>query len=308
MAGWILGVRQEQADNWRIGRDAGMWAIPQFRDIRAGDELFFWLSGSGLIAHGQAVTDAARPEHYETLPWPDRYRDDSEGRPVQRYSHWFVMRVLKELPEARSQKWDQMADQLGFHAKANGMPVRIPIGSDGIALSWFEPDGRIAEYIPAGGGNAAAQPRTVNFVDLPTDTNIVISNEPAVLDPDIRGDALNRHNGAVNFLAAEVRNQGWTPTLLTAWFSEKPDLAWMADDGVFNVAEVKGLTANNELSQMRIGLGQVLRYRYRASLQYGPVQAWLVTDSAPLDQLWEQVCESVGVHLWWPGRSFAPAP
>lgn len=303
MAGWILGVRQEQSDNWRIGRDTGMWAIPQFRDIRAGDDLFFWLSGSGLIAHGLAVTDAARPDDYEALPWPDRYRQDPQGGPVRRYSHWFVMQVLKELPEARSQKWSDLADDLGFRARANSMPVRVPAEGDVTALSWFEPGGRTVEY-----GEAESHlpdttnPRTVDFIDLPTDTHVVTSSEPIILDPDVRGEALNRHNGAVNLLAAAVRGNGWKPVSLTSWFSEKPDLAWIDAEEVFNVAEVKGLTSNNELSQMRIGLGQVVRYRYRASTYYGRVQAWLATDAAPLDPLWEPVCESVDVRQWWPGR------
>lgn len=305
MAGWILGVQKEHADNWRIGRDSGRWAIAQFRDIRAGDELFFWLSGSGIIAHGQAVTDATKPEDYEALPWPDRYRLNPEGRPVQRYSHWFGMRVLKELAEARNQKWSDMGLELGFRAQGNSMPVKIPPGSDVIALSWFEPGERVLEL---GDGEypsvrlELANPQTIDFNDLPTDTHIAMSNEPVVLDPDVRGDALNRHNGAVNLLAAAVRDNGWQPVSLTSWFSEKPDLAWFNGRGVFNVAEVKGLNLNNELSQLRVGLGQVVRYRHRAAMSYGQVQAWLVADSPPLDPLWDAVCASVQVYLWWPGR------
>ncbi|MEP6560851.1 MAG: hypothetical protein ABJD68_07230, partial [Nakamurella sp.] len=56
-----------------------------------------------------------------------------------------------------------------------------------------------------------------------------------------------------------------------------------------SVVQVKGLSTTNDPSQMRIGLGQVLRYRHRASLRYGPLHAWLVTDSASVDPLWEQV-------------------
>jgi hypothetical protein len=308
MAGWILGVRQEQSDNWRIGRDAGVWAIPRFRDIQAGDELFFWLSGSGIIAYGRALTNAGEPADYEALPWPDRYRRDEQGNLVRRYSHWFVMQVLKELSEARDQRWNDMVRELGIRAQANSMPVKIPPQGAVVALSWFDPDLSVVEYVQlAASRTIAAQALTVDFMDLPTDLQIVAATDPIVLDPDVLGEAINRHSRAVNLLAAAVRGDGWNPELLTSWFSEKPDLVWTDSDNVFNVAEVKGLTSNNELSQMRLGLGQVLRYRHRAIATYELVQAWLVTDSQPLDQLWGPLCDSLHVRLWWPGKPWPRA-
>jgi hypothetical protein len=39
------------------------------------------------------------------------------------------------------------------------------------------------------------------------------------------------------------------------------DLAWLAGDTLY-VAEVKSLTAANEERQLRLGLGQVLRYTH----------------------------------------------
>ncbi len=303
MAGWILGVRREQAENWRIGRDAGKWAIPQYRNIRANDHLFFWLSQSGLVAYGRALTDAEVPENYDELPWPDRYRPET-GRP-HRYSHWFGIQVIKELPSARQQSWTEMARDLGIRGAANRMPIELQAAGDAIALSWFEPGAAAVEYgEPLIGRSANRASNLVGFVDLPTDVVITTAEEPVVLDADIRGDALNRHNAAINDLAAQVRYQHFVPSALSAGFTEKPDLVWLDDDDVLNVAEVKGLTANNELSQLRIGLGQVLRYRYRAQLEYDSVRAWLVTDTPPIDVLWERVCLSVDVVLWWPGRTW----
>jgi len=183
------------------------------------------------------------------------------------------------------------------------MPVKIPPQGAVVALSWFDPDLPFVEYLqPEGSRTNAGQALTVDFTDLPTDLQIVAPTDPIVLDPDVLGEAINRHSHAVNLLAATVRENGWNPELVTSWFSEKPDLVWTDGDNVFNVAEVKGVTTNNELSQLRIGLGQVLRYRYRAIGTYELVQAWLVADSPPLDQLWGPLCDSLGVQLWWPGK------
>ena len=41
-------------------------------------------------------------------------------------------------------------------------------------------------------------------------------------------------------------------------------MAWQKDGTVF-VAEVKSITAENEEHQLRVGLGQVLRYRQHLS-------------------------------------------
>lgn len=305
MAGWILGVRREQADNWRIGRDAGRWAIPQYRNIRANDHLFFWLSQSGLVAYGRALTDAEVPDDYDELPWPDRYRTEP-GRP-HRYSHWFGIQVIKELPSARPQSWTEMARDLGIRGAANRMPIELQAEGDAVALSWFEPGALTVEYgEPLIRRSSTRGSNLIDFFDLATDTLIATSGEPVILDADIRGDALNRHNAAINFLAAQVRDHDFVPSGLSAGFTEKPDLVWLDDEETLYVAEVKGLTASNELSQLRIGLGQVLRYRYRAGLEYANVRAWLVTDTPPVDVLWEQVCASVDVVLWWPGKPWPP--
>ena len=47
--------------------------------------------------------------------------------------------------------------------------------------------------------------------------------------------------GAVNLLAAAVRDNRVDRELLTSWFSEKPDLPWINDEEHLSmIAEVKG--------------------------------------------------------------------
>ena len=200
-----------------------------------------------------------------------------------------------------------MVRELGIRAQANSMPVKIPPQGAVVALSWFDTALPIVEYAPDAFRASGVLALTGDFVDIPTDVQIAAATDPIVLDPDVLGDAINRHSRAVNLLAAAVRGNGWNPELLTSWFSERPDLVWTDTDKILNVAEVKGLTSNNELSQMRLGLGQVLRYRHRAIAAYQLVQAWLVTDSPPLDQLWGPLCDSLQVRLWWPGKAWPNA-
>jgi len=77
------------------------------------------------------------------------------------------------------------------------------------------------------------------------------------------------------------------------------DLAWQLDGATF-VAEVKSLTKQNEEQQMRLGLGQVLRYRQRFQDLGRPMIAVLAVERCPSDPSWIRLCESVGVVLTWP--------
>lgn len=75
------------------------------------------------------------------------------------------------------------------------------------------------------------------------------------------------------------------------------DIAWRVDGTLF-VAEVKSLTDANEERQLRLGLGQVLRYRSQLSRQTKlEIRALLIPERPPSDLSWEAVCASVDVTL-----------
>lgn len=81
------------------------------------------------------------------------------------------------------------------------------------------------------------------------------------------------------------------------------DLAWERGADIY-VCEVKSLTSTNQSGQIRLGLGQVLDYRWRLSLSYPgrPIHAVLAVEQQPLDSAWEDICQAVGVTLTWPDR------
>jgi len=74
------------------------------------------------------------------------------------------------------------------------------------------------------------------------------------------------------------------------------------------VAEVKSITSENEEHPLRVGLGQVLRYRQRLSaLGHDRVVAVLVPERQPGDPSWRELCQELGVVLLC-GNEFERAP
>lgn len=118
--------------------------------------------------------------------------------------------------------------------------------------------------------------------------------DPAIVERATRGHALTQ-NVAANFL----RTRGILPRSPS---SGEPDfdLAWEADEVVF-VAEVKSITNRNEERQLRMGIGQVLQYRYQlGQLLEREVVAAIVAEREP-PAFWISFCDSLGVRVAWPG-------
>jgi hypothetical protein len=77
------------------------------------------------------------------------------------------------------------------------------------------------------------------------------------------------------------------------------DIAW--DDGdVIVVAEVKSLTVRNEERQLRLALGQVLRYARLLREKGRPVRIAIAVERDPADPSWFELCDSANVTLVWP--------
>ena len=71
------------------------------------------------------------------------------------------------------------------------------------------------------------------------------------------------------------------------------------------MAEVKSTTEANEERQLRLGLGQVLRYRNLLTERSQTAKAVLVVERPPRDFSWRSLCEDLGVLLVAP-TDFAP--
>jgi hypothetical protein len=119
--------------------------------------------------------------------------------------------------------------------------------------------------------------------------------DPALVERGERG-----HRRTQNLLARLVREQGLVPR------SPRPneqnyDIGWW-EPGRVTVVEVKSITAENEERQLRIGLGQILRYR-DLTQRHRPgvaVRAVLAAERQPSDGTWSSLCSDLDVILVWP--------
>jgi hypothetical protein len=66
------------------------------------------------------------------------------------------------------------------------------------------------------------------------------------------------------------------------------------------VAEVKSITKATEERQMRIAIGQVLRYRQQLARDGRQARALIAMETAPHDESWIELCGQEGIALVWP--------
>lgn len=130
--------------------------------------------------------------------------------------------------------------------------------------------------------------------------------EPFEVDPDKIDRANRSHVETQNALAEWLRTSGHEPRSPGPGDPEF-DLAWEAS-GTLYVVEVKSLTPENEERQLRLGLGQVLRYRDLLGGRATPVVAVLAVERRPSDKGWHRLCRDLGVTLVWPGAFEQLAP
>jgi len=175
-------------------------------------------------------------------------------------------------------------------------------------LQHLPPDARAAALAGAGWEGAtlptaaaAHQPDTqLGVAYRPEDENIRVTEAaPARRDPDKVGRGLQAHRRTQRCLAEALTRAGLQPCSPARYGGPQYDLAWQTAEAVF-VAEVKSLPQVHEEQQLRLGLGQVLRYRQQLVSRGKRTVAVLMVEHEPADPTWTDVCASAGVRLWWP--------
>ena len=130
------------------------------------------------------------------------------------------------------------------------------------------------------------------------ETASVAERDPFPTDPDLIERGTRSHARLQNQLAAEVAAAGSVP-LSPIDSGPRYDLAWW-DDADLHVAEIKSTTPANEEHQLRMGLGQLLRYRHALSTDGMTVHATLYVEQQPADPAWSDLCRTLQVTLRWP--------
>jgi hypothetical protein len=125
--------------------------------------------------------------------------------------------------------------------------------------------------------------------------------DPFAVDPAIVERGLRGHASTQNALASYLRKVGIEPRSPGAG-DPNFDLAWEANGAAY-VAEVKSLTPANQEKQLRLGLGQILRFRHVFEQQTGmPTMGVLALECRTTDESWVNLCSSLGIILVWKGH------
>lgn len=121
--------------------------------------------------------------------------------------------------------------------------------------------------------------------------------EPFEVDPDQIDQSTQLHAATQNALSAVVALRGCEPLSPTG--EPNYDLAWEEPDGSVVVVEIKSIRSTNSERQLRLGLGQVLRYRALLEADGRKVRSVLALSGPPHDLRWVGLCDEHGVSLIW---------
>jgi hypothetical protein len=122
--------------------------------------------------------------------------------------------------------------------------------------------------------------------------------DPFFVDPSVVDRGVHGHARTQNQLGDYVRALGHDARSHVAG-EPAFDLAWETDQAIY-VAEVKSITKANEERQLRLGLGQLLRYRQLLDGKAKTIRAVLAVEHEPSDADWLQLCRDLDVLVTWP--------
>ena len=121
--------------------------------------------------------------------------------------------------------------------------------------------------------------------------------DPFSIDPAIVERGLRSHAATQNALADFLKARQLIP-LSPGHNEPNYDIAWKLNAEIW-IAEIKSITNANEEKQLRLGLGQVLRY-CQILKTTGNVHGVLVIERAPSDPSWIDLCKAYNILLAWP--------
>lgn len=115
--GYVLTIGTGKEQNWDLGKRHELWALKKNFRIQENDELFFWMSKSGLIAHCRATSDMVKVATDEWLPWPDHAADP--------YKYKFGIEVIDERSSPVETRWSHFRELMGKDTRASNPISRI---------------------------------------------------------------------------------------------------------------------------------------------------------------------------------------
>ena len=149
----------------------------------------------------------------------------------------------------------------------------------------------------ASGGPGVSRPMGIPYRPPPTRAG-TSKKRVFEVDPDLFDRATDAHTETQNALRDRVLEAGLEP-LSPSPADPHFDIAWVVGDQAW-LAEVKSLTNQNEVRQIRYAIGQVLSYRWFLEWEVSSITPVIALERAPSDERWVDLCAEVGVLLVWP--------
>jgi len=121
---------------------------------------------------------------------------------------------------------------------------------------------------------------------------------PFKVDPNVIDRGTTAHKRVQTTVSAALQAKGLKP------LSPSPDdpdfdVGWRIGE-VWFVGEVKSLTLANEATQVRLGIAQLLEYRYVLGRRHPSVTAVLVVEREPDMTRWSDLLQSLEIEVVWP--------
>ena len=130
----------------------------------------------------------------------------------------------------------------------------------------------------------------------PASVETVFQRRKQELESGLDGltEAVKNHNRIQNELSVLLKQRGREP--VSPALAPAFDLAFLDDDGSVVVVEVKSATPANLEGQLRLGLGQILRYAHQLKALYPVVKPALFIQLEPSND-WKALIKDLGVTL-----------
>lgn len=303
--------RPAAAELQRLGRtEVRCWGSqPGPSNLRSWDRMA--VGHLGLLYTGQGQFPFALPLIHKSRSRPLAEHLWGVGNDGQTWELMFYF----DTPIAVDLSTDDVRASLGYDDKWWPQGLQYPTVEHQEAL--LEKFGSLSAFVAAGTANGHVGTTTSNgTIATPEELLLggtfsgVPENPPKAPqkktehDPLVAGRGYLAHEATVGELADHVGANFRTGTP-----GINHDGAWAAA-GSFHIAEVKSVTAINEVHQLQRGLGQILHNCFKAG-QHGidNIQGYLVAEREPANsRLWRDLCADVGIVFTWPERFVQDVP
>lgn len=292
------------------------WSYSLLRCVRRGDVVFHYHRSEGAIV---AVSRATGTQWADMIVWAARGSSarDAGIEPHTRPGWYVGLEQFKPLTTPVSLQLIRTADQtlrtrVDALKRDVGEPLYFPMelsdSRDARPMQGylFKLPRFFVELFPQLVAEATPSNRPISVQSVTpgeyrraAEQASVAASDPFSIDPAVKERALRSHAVTQNALADFLVARGITPRSAVG-AQPNFDIAWEDGDTLW-VGEVKSLTNDNEEKQLRLGLGQVLRYRHLIG-QTRKTRAALITEREPSDKTWLSLCEALGIALAWPGN------